>query len=705
MATPSSIRAQMLQRAALLINGTRNEEAWHLIGLFQRTQPVAFLNICHRIMAAYLELTHDYFDQGWPLTSRLTRYAGCSTRERRRARSRPVVDHTGGSSQKNNTENDEKRIKLNNGSQAHSLYDSGSATLTHLPGNRTVQSPLTPSSNTTLTPTSTTPSRHTLSKLKSIASKSLFKQILPSRPRTPSTNKLLCFEHFAPTKLATDRHHCPTCECSFTRSANSARSPLNSLEFNVSEGCSGYCYNEYALNNPLWAWSSLMSNSCNADSMICRCLIAYMRETPGICSTEGLFRIPGNCQRIRELWLSLRGVFQTAYFSFPQPEPDDIASVTFPQQILLEVSSLLSTYSPHDLATLLLRCLTACSHTTESTRNNSTSYGNTADEYCGVETHGGCLIPPAAGALCFLATRLQYALINEQNRPTEDWMHILCHSRQLLTYRIVLQLLLPTPERIVLLELLQLFRCVDDMSSRSRMPAECLARCTAVAVFGAPSVARKSPDHLSSTHRPDVNPLRWRIDTLTNLIKMVDQLDELPAVVYGAVRDRLRSCLGHSPVPRSTAFAQAPIRSASTCHTRAGGLQHECSLLDFTNPQLSADRHQLRLVYKTISAVESPRPPSIPIWADDTEKENKASSTVDRHVPAKSSPHRARSFADTSRSKPHPDVDVNSEPFKLWRRQKVTVNQKQCSAAGQHQGPITKIRSTCVLAHQHSPNS
>lgn len=64
-------QVQMLQRAAGLAAGEESEEAWYLVHLFQCTQPRELLRICHFTLATFLELNYEYFDEGWPLQSRL----------------------------------------------------------------------------------------------------------------------------------------------------------------------------------------------------------------------------------------------------------------------------------------------------------------------------------------------------------------------------------------------------------------------------------------------------------------------------------------------------------------------------------------------------------------------------------------------------------------------------------------------------------
>lgn len=61
----------MLRRAAKMAAGEHGEEAWYLMNLFQRTQPQELLRICHFTLAKFMELNYEYFDDGWPIASRL----------------------------------------------------------------------------------------------------------------------------------------------------------------------------------------------------------------------------------------------------------------------------------------------------------------------------------------------------------------------------------------------------------------------------------------------------------------------------------------------------------------------------------------------------------------------------------------------------------------------------------------------------------
>ncbi|CAH8846378.1 unnamed protein product [Trichobilharzia szidati] len=582
MTTPDDIRSRMLHRASRLISGIRNEEAWHLIGLFQQTHPNTFLQICHHTLASFLELTHDYFDQGWPLMTRLM-----------------ISNHKRG---------EHRRGRL----RSHAVSSSTSKINVHEVFESPIGSPLFLSSTSdriTICPSlilSNSKSSDDQSKKMKIktGSKRILNQLLPSMfplPINDSNNnnnntatKSARFD-VTPTKQSSRSH-------SKTKSFFKHVQPLFSKSIitnNNSEAVSRQFtttyppfmlsqYNYYlTMNNNNTKWinddysAAYCTRYCNIDSKICATLIDYMITNPKLCLTEGVFRIPGNSLRIRELWCKLHQHFQSPYLRIPQPEPDSIDENLSPYPVInqYEIRQILECYSPHDISSLILRCLTTCtefqrihqviSFDATDTINTGVSYdaSNDPHQHCcsfsdGEYQQTGGLIPLEAGNLLFLATELQYKLkINEHSQPDpnavnyDDWVYILCHSRQLLAYRIVLQLLLPTPERFLLMNLLRLFKLIDESSSISKMTAECLSRCTAFAVFGAPLKVKRFTSNKETAgynFESYTNSLTKRIDTLTNLIRMVHQLEDLPMLIYNAVRNRLRSHLGNSPIPRTT---------------------------------------------------------------------------------------------------------------------------------------------------------
>ncbi|KAF8569676.1 hypothetical protein P879_01506 [Paragonimus westermani] len=692
MTPPICVRTQMLQRAARLVSGTHNEEAWYLIGLFQQSQPTAFLHICHRILASFLELTHDHFDNGWPIKSRLHARTlsgtASNTQERHRigrGKSVSVDPFFDCDSLCMNYEVNPAFDKLL--SYDHTIlptwpgYYSPDLTLAWPPAQ------CSPAFVDSTAATAKTQSG--LGKLKTMAARRLFKQLLPSKPHAPT-----CFANNSPIGVGGKSHvkdtrmKVPPADVFETAGTMTPQSMESSAARPRPTPLSSNTWNRSTITSrrPVVRTIVSLMGPDNLDSVICRCLIEYMLENQSICSTEGLFRIPGNSQRIRDLWFQLQHHLQAPYIRMPQPDPD---SSVCDQTDCWDVCSILDAYSPHDVTSLLLRCLTSCSQSLDTSKqypfhpilDDTNNSGCTSGGSAGSYGHPGGLIPTQTSELCFLATRLQYALDHRGQSVSpdspEDWMHILCRSRQLLTYRIVLQFLLPVPERSILMGLLQVFRRVACASATSLMSAECLARCTAVAVFGSPTV-NNTAEQLSNSD-PDGNPLRWRIDTLTNLIQMFDQLDELPAVVYLAVRNRLRSHFGHSPIqklpytPVCSQWSVGVVRDTKRGrYQSAYGFQTAAaSLLDLDSPQSPSHRNAV-----------TPTGPSVLL----------------RTNASRISLHRAQSSLETHVSRvPQSSRTQTAEPFKFWRRQKVSTN-LQSQRLG-FNNRLTKVRSASVLKH------
>lgn len=97
-----------------------------------------------------------------------------------------------------------------------------------------------------------------------------------------------------------------------------------------------------------------------------------------------------------------------------------------------------------------------------------------------------------------------------------------------------MQFLLPSSERALVMDFLRLLKKVTRYQNTSHMSAENLSICTAVTFFGPHAV-----DGLV-----DVNGSRkCRIETVANLIRLVDHLDGMPVLIYNGVRDRVRVAL------------------------------------------------------------------------------------------------------------------------------------------------------------------
>ncbi len=161
-----------------------------------------------------------------------------------------------------------------------------------------------------------------------------------------------------------------------------------------------------------------------------------------IVKTEGIFRRCGSVLRIRQLHTDLRKRFLSPYLFVPEPNPqrNERESPKAPKEALLhaqrrkDICAILVETAPFDVAGVLLRCLSSVQFDATTT---STS-----------------LIPPEATDLFVQITQLQYNLKD----ANEDWAHLLCHSRQLLGYRTIIQCLLPAPETRLLLKLLALLQ-------------------------------------------------------------------------------------------------------------------------------------------------------------------------------------------------------------------------------------------------------
>ncbi|CAH8522863.1 unnamed protein product [Schistosoma intercalatum] len=621
MTTSDDIRSRMLHRADRLVNGIKNEEAWHLIGLFQQTHPNTFLQICHHTLASFLELTHDYFDdQRWPLISRLMLITNQKSIDNRRGRSRAAM----------NTNQNRNNI--------HEIFQSPIGSPLFMSNYQidklSYSSPIV--SNVKLFNNT---DEQLKNKLKP-GHKRILKQLLPSMFPVPNNNnnnnniiinnngsKSSRVDLVTPTKKS-DRSNSKTklffkqqVQPLFCKSGSNDTIRQFTCPFLLNRLNSSKIDDYLQQIKSKWRndYTGYSIRYCNIDSTICSTLIDYMISNPKLCQTEGLFRIPGSALRIRELWLKLSHHFQNPYLRIPQPDPDVTNENLSPYPIIdhTEIYEILQSYTPHDISSLILRCLSTCtefqrihqvlnfdsttvdspiySHGDQTRTNTNNPYSYDDGEY---QQTGG-LIPLEAGNLLFLATELQYKLKSTSSSSSittlnnfddnenivhklsdsqhDDWMYVLCQSRQLLAYRIVLQLLLPTPERYLLMSLLRLFKQIDDLSVMSKMTAECLSRCTAFAVFGAPLKIKKSHNPITITNRHHnhrrlkgdsnndnsvytfesyTNSITKRIDTLTNLIKMVHQLEDLPAIIYNTVRSRLRTHLGNSPIPRTASRLQ-----------------------------------------------------------------------------------------------------------------------------------------------------
>ncbi|KAH9282911.1 hypothetical protein ECG_04604 [Echinococcus granulosus] len=485
----ASVKVQMLQRAAGLAAGEESEEAWYLVHLFQRTQPRELLRICHFTLATFLELNYEYFDEGWPLQSRLI---GSSTFASAASSSSSLCQR--GCMLKGKAERFRPR--------SPPPPQTAEATPPVTPGRQPSGGGQTERS-VFATPKSTS---KRLAWLKG-------KYLLPSK-----------LSVFTPTSS-------PAPTMSMNRSVSVVTPSTTSAKF-ASTSTSDFQHlsdvNKRLQRLPYYE---------NPDYILCRYISDYMLQTSDLLSTEGLFRRPGSLSRTKQLYSDLkeclvdRSVGKGIVRSGVSLTCLSDASNTVPKSMVRHIQNhhserraavydLLNSALVYDVTSVLLRCLS-------STRVNATSDSG--------------LIPPEATDLFVKTTSLQYNLKDGDPvyslDPTTDWMHLLCHGRQLLAYRIIIQLLLPAPERQLLLKLLALLHKIASNTQETRMSSEALARCLAVAVFGIPD---------------DAVAMGHYIDTLINLIELFEDLEILPRMIYQQVRSFLKSKLGTSPMKNPT---------------------------------------------------------------------------------------------------------------------------------------------------------
>ncbi|VDD77499.1 unnamed protein product [Mesocestoides corti] len=455
----ASVRAEMLQRAALLAAGEHSEEAWYLVHLFQRTQPEELLRICHFTLATFLELDYEYFDEGWPLRSRLDTTPDATLLINRPSRHRSRIwrpkcgrFRSRSPPQRPVLESDQGACRQCHGIDLTDLstFDTPKMKLGWIKGRNLLPSKL---SVFTLTPSSALPT--------TIGS-----------PLSRNIDFILC-QYIIDFLLGR---------------------PVKNNNITLREG----------FNQPFFNLLDLLS-------------------------TEGLFRRPGSLSRTKHLYTQLKNYVLSGYLGTVRPcsSATCVSTVNSSRpaqsQRCTDITCLLDSALVYDVAGVLLRCLSSARIATNNSNNSDTG-----------------LIPPKATELFVQTTQLQYHLKDRHPPyrldPSNDWMHLLCHGRQLLAYRIIIQLLLPSPERHLLMKLLSLLHKVASNTLETKMSSEALARCLAVAVFGLPE---------------ETEAMGSYIDTLINLIELFEELEILPMTIYHKVRAFLKSRLGTSPQKRS----------------------------------------------------------------------------------------------------------------------------------------------------------
>ncbi|KAM7538427.1 hypothetical protein Aperf_G00000073643 [Anoplocephala perfoliata] len=247
----------------------------------------------------------------------------------------------------------------------------------------------------------------------------------------------------------------------------------------------------------------------NLDFSICCSVADYIANEPDILSTEGLFRKPGNRLRIKNLYAQLCEFFNDNKSTSNMIRAStvlDVSPGTFnpTSSASFFVSEILSSAPPHDVTGVLLCALTSL-HCDQG------------------------LLPHEITELLLKVTQLQYHLKDRSPAhsidPSYDWPHRLCHARQLLACRIIIQFLLPKPERVILTKILSVLHKITLNVMDSKMTSESLARCLSNTLLGSPL---------------DTEHVSLYIDTLINLIELSEDLEALPQFVYLKIKNVLQ---------------------------------------------------------------------------------------------------------------------------------------------------------------------
>ncbi|VDO12790.1 unnamed protein product [Rodentolepis nana] len=242
----------------------------------------------------------------------------------------------------------------------------------------------------------------------------------------------------------------------------------------------------------------------NFDFNICCSVADFISRSERLQEVEGIFRKPGSTTRISALYLRLYDHFEaeaTMPRTLENPQGPREYSV---EEARVSVAEMLEEAPPHDVTGVLIRSLAAL-HFNEG------------------------LLHPEVTDLLLKSTHLQYTLKDQllNTRDVDsDWLHRLCHGRQLLAYRIIIQFLLPKPERTVLLGILSALHEISLKSKENLMTSTALARCLSNTLLGSP----EEPEQMNQY-----------IDTLINLIELSEDLDSLPQCLYLRIKEVLNA--------------------------------------------------------------------------------------------------------------------------------------------------------------------
>nr|CDS25487.1 RhoGAP [Hymenolepis microstoma] len=241
----------------------------------------------------------------------------------------------------------------------------------------------------------------------------------------------------------------------------------------------------------------------NFDFNICCSVADFISRSDSLQEVEGIFRKPGSTTRIAALYLRLYDHFEAdanMIRTIENPQGPHEYSV---EGARVSVARMLDEAPPHDITGVLIRSLAAL-HSNEG------------------------LLPREITELLLKATQLQYPLKDQSPDHSlddnSDWLHRLCHARQLLAYRIILQFLLPKPERMVLFGILSALHNISLKFQDNLMSSTALARCLSNTLLGSP----EEPEQMNQY-----------IDTLINLIELSEDLDSLPQYLYLRIKDVL----------------------------------------------------------------------------------------------------------------------------------------------------------------------
>ncbi|KAL3315629.1 hypothetical protein Ciccas_005734 [Cichlidogyrus casuarinus] len=242
-----------------------------------------------------------------------------------------------------------------------------------------------------------------------------------------------------------------------------------------------------------------------------------LKDDFDIYQTEGLFRRNGSVNRIKSSLGKFVKILQENQVKLLGQRCISV------RQQLFDCFAQCTSY---DLAGCLMKSMAKCVKSHQS----------------GLESN---LIPRPVIELMNKATELQYNLKTTLFSRNQDWEHCLCRARQLLTYRICTNFLLPEPESRLLSKLLKLLNLVAENEVESRMNFTALGTCLAVLVCGTDSAIKMGKE---------AEAMKLEIDTLSNLIRYSSELKVVPGFLFTDARNFLRCQQGNVTEEGSSRF-------------------------------------------------------------------------------------------------------------------------------------------------------